>query len=305
MPDLNPFPQARRDAEGYLKRAWYRVVDFGKAHVTAALLKTLGLTGVAGAAAAFVFPIFAVVVVAAAFVALSVYAVYMTKIVKSQDRGERWTYVAGKRIQQDVLDAKIAMETATIALMGERHAPGKMRGASAELKSALTYHQHRLRLAEQRAEAAEAVNDGTATDAQRRNLRSLQRRDQRQPASPKGPAVQPIKARREALVAERAELEAEIKSLATADDIDRAMNAGEAEGARRTRRERQEAARKADQAARDRVRTGREPTRREPEHVINLRMSPNGYRSVGTGRGAATPEQIASGEGADRTEDVA
>jgi hypothetical protein len=305
MADLDPFSHARRDAEGYLTRAWHRVADFGKVHVTAALLKTLGLTGVAGVAAALVFPIFAFVVVAAAFVALSVYAVYMTKIVKAQDRDERWTYVAGKRVQQDALDAKIAMDSATLALMGERHAPGMMRGASAELKSALTYHQHRLRLAEERANAVEAVRDGTGTDEQRRNLDSLQRRDQRRPTSPKGPAIEPIKARRAALTAARAELEAEIKSLATADDIDKAMKTEEVEGARRTRREREEAAREADQSARDRVRAGKEPTGREPEHVINLRISPNGDRNVATSRGAATPEQIAKGDGLDRGENVA
>ena len=269
------------------------------------MLKTLGLTGVAGVAAAFVFPIFAVVAVAAAFLALSVYAIYMTKIVKAQDRDERWTYVAGKRVQQDVLDAKIAMDTVTLALMGERHAPGMMRNASPELRAALAVHQHRLRLAEQRAEAAEAVKDGTATDAQRRALKSMQRRDQRPAAPPKGPAVEPIKARREALVAERAELEAEIKSLATADDIDKAMKADEVEGARRTKRERQDAARKADQAARERVRAGSQPTQREPEHVINLRISPNGVRNVGRTRGATTPERIAKGEDTEPGEDVA
>jgi hypothetical protein len=53
--------------------------------------------------------------------------------------------------------------------------------------------------------------------------------------------------------AERAELEAEIKSLSTAENISKAMEAEEVKGARRTKRERQEAARKADQAARGRV----------------------------------------------------
>jgi hypothetical protein len=304
MPDLNPFPQAQRDVESRLKRGWYRVIDFGKVHVTAALLKTLGLTGFAGVAAAFVFPALAFVTVAAALIALSIYAIYMTKIVKAQDRDERWTYVARKRVQQDVIDAKIALDTATLALMGERHAPGLMRGASPDLKSALAYHQHRLHLADQRADAAEAVKDGTATDAQRRTLKRVQRHDERPVTPPKGPALEPIKARREALLAERAELEAEIRSLATADDIDKAMKAEEVQDARRTKSERQDAARKADQAARDRVRVGREPTRREPEHIINLQLSANGDREVTNARGAATPEQIANGDDAP-DEDVA
>ncbi len=150
-----------------------------------------------------------------------------------------------------------------------------------------------------KAGAAESVKDGTATDAQRRALKRFQRSDHRQPAPPKGPAVEPIKARRERLLAQRALLEAEIQSLATADDIDKAMKAEEVEGARRMVRERQEDARKADQAARDRARAGRKPTQREPEPVIGLSMSPNGRRQLGRGRGAPTPEQIAAGSNTD------
>jgi hypothetical protein len=296
VPDLNPYGPAKRDAERLVKRAWYRAVDFAKTYVTAALLKTLGLGAAALVAAALNFPVFAVAVVAVWFVASSVYMTYATKIFKAQDRETRWAYVAGKRVQQRELEAKIAMDTVTLALMGERHAPGRLRSASPELRSALALHQNRLRLAEERAAAAEAVKEGTATNSQRRALVRFQR--QRQPAPPKGPAVEPIKARREALEAERAELDAEIRSLATAENIAKAMEAEEVKGARGTKRERQDAARKADQAARDRARAGKEPTRREPEHVIRVQMSVNGERNAGTGRGQRTPEQIAKGEDA-------
>jgi hypothetical protein len=231
-----------------------------------------------------------------ALTTFAVYAIYATKLLKAQDREARWAYIAPKRMQQDVLDAQIAMDTATLALMGERHPPRSMRGATPELKSALAHAQHRVRVAEQRAEAAEAVKEGTATYLQRRTLTRL--RSDRRPASPKGPAIEPIKARREALVAERAEVEAEIQALATAEDIEKARTADEVEGKRRTRRELQDAARKADQAARDRVRVGRRATQREPEHVIGLQISMNGTRDVSSGRGPATPEQIAKGENA-------
>jgi hypothetical protein len=292
MPDLNPFLPAKRDAEKLAKRARYRIVDFGKTYVTAVLLKQLGLAAVALVAAALNFPVFAFVAVAVVVVALSVYAIYSTKLLKAQDREARWTYVDGKRVQQRELDAKIAMDTVTLALMGERHAPGRFHSASPELRSALAFHQHQLRLAEQRAAAAEAVNDGTATDGQRRALVRFQHRHQ--PTPSKGPAVEPIKARREAMEAERAELEAEIKSLSTADNIAKAMDAEEIKGARRTKRERQEAARKADQAARDRVRAGKPPTAPQPEHVLNVQFSANGERKVGVGQTEPTPEQIAS-----------
>jgi len=118
----------------------------------------------------------------------------------------------------------------------------------------------------------------------------------RQPAPPKGPAVEPIKRRREALEAERAELEAEIRSLATADDIVKAMEAEDITGARRTRRERQDAARKATQAARDRVRAGKPPTAESRGSVINLSMKPNGDRDVSQSSAPQTPAEIARGD---------
>ncbi len=80
------------------------------------------------------------------------------------------------------------------------------------------------------------------------------------------------------------------------------MEAEEAKGARRTHRERQDAARKADQAARKRVRDGRNPTPLETEHTITLGIQANGKHNVSTGRSGHTPEQIARGE--DASEDV-
>jgi hypothetical protein len=188
------------------------------------------------------------------------------------------------------------MDTITLALMGERHAPGRLHPASQELRLALAHHQHQLRLAEQRAAAAEAVEGGTATDAQRRTLVRFQR--QRQPTPFKGPAIEPVKARREVMEAERAELEAEIKSLSTAESIAKAMDAEEIKGARRTKRERQEAARKADQAARDRIRAGKPPTAPQSERVLNVQFSANGERKVGVGQTEPTPGQIANAGGA-------
>ncbi|HET9153149.1 MAG TPA: hypothetical protein VFN85_03430 [Solirubrobacterales bacterium] len=294
MPDLDPYKLAEQDARRRIIKAWHRLVDFGKTYFSAALLKTLGVTIAAAVAAALNLPVIAFALVVIAFLALSVYAVYATKLLKDQDRELRWAWISGKRVQQRELEMKIALETATLALMGERQIGGRLRMASPELRSALAFHQHQLRLAEERAEAAEAVKEGTATDPQRRRLKSFQR--DRDPAPPKGPAIKPIKARREALEAERAALEAEIKSLSTAEDIAAAMRSEEVEGARRTKRERRDAAREADQAARDRVRAGRSPTAPEAEHVLSVQVSANGERSVGRGQPQPTPEQIAKGE---------
>ena len=294
MPELNPYLHAKRDAQKRLKRAFDRVVDLRKTYATAALIYTLGGTGIAGVAAALNFSAFAIAAVAVVGTALVIHAIYSTNTIKKQDAEARWTYVGIKRVQLREIEARIAINTVTLALMGERHATGRLRNAPPELRAALAYHQHRLRLAEERAEAAEAVKDGRATDAQRRMLLRHQRG--RQPAPPKGPAVEPIKRRRDALEAERAELEAEIKSLSTADDIVQAMEADEVTGARRTRRERQDAARKADQAARDRVRAGKPPTAETRGTVINLSMKPNGDRDVSRSAAPATPDETAKGE---------
>lgn len=294
MPELDPYSLAEQDARRLITRAWHRAVDFGKTYLSVALLKTLGVTIVAAVAAALNFPAFAFAIIAITFLAQSLYAIYATKLLKAQDRELRWAWIDGKRVQQRELEAKISLETATLALMGERQIGGRLRMASPELRSAIAFHQHRLRRAEERAEAAEAVKEGVATDTQRRRLKSSQR--DREPTPPKGPAIEPIKARREALEAEREALEAEIKSLSTAEDVATAMQTEEVKGARRTKRERQDAARKADQAARERVRAGSSPTAPEPDHVINMEVFPNGERRIGMGQSQSTPEQIAKGE---------
>lgn len=293
MPELDPYLHAKRDARRLAKRALYRVMDFGKTYVTLALLKSLGYAALAVLATALNAPALAIPVVVAVIVALSVHAIYATKMLKKQDREIGCAWVDGKRVEQRNLEAKIAVDTVTLALMGERHAPRGMRNAPPELRSALAIHQHRLHQAEARAEAAEAVKEGTATSAQRRALKHFQRSDA---TPPNGPAIEPIKRRREAHAAEHATLEAEIKSLLTADSIAKAMEAEEVKGARRTQRERQDAAQKAYQAVRDRVRAGQEPTPASRGSVINLTMKPNGHRDVSLGTAPLTPEEIARGD---------
>jgi hypothetical protein len=294
LSDLNPFEPAEQDARRLIGRAWNRIKDLRRTYTTAMAIKMFGLAVAAGIVAVLNLPVFAVVLVVAVLIAQSVYGIYATKLLKDQDRELRWAWIAGKRVQQREMEARISVDSATVALLGERQIGGRWKTASPDLRAALAFHQRRLRLAEERADAAEAVNEGTATDAQRRRVASV-RRD-RQPEPPKPPASEPTKARRAVSEAERAALEAEIKSLATAEDVAAAMRAEEVEGARRTKRERQDAARQADQAARARVRAGRSPTAPKPERVINLELAANGERNVGTGEGRPTPEQIADGE---------
>jgi hypothetical protein len=68
-------------------------------------------------------------------------------------------------------------------------------------------------------------------------------------------------------------------------------------GARRTRRERQDLAGKAAQAASDRVRAEQPWTAASRESTINLQMQPNGDRDVSLGTTRPTPEEMARLEG--------
>lgn len=178
-------------------------------------------------------------------------------------------------------------------LMGERHVPGRMRNAPPELWSALSFDQYRLRQAEARADAAEALEEGTATSAPPR----MPVRHERGPSArgADGTGHLAIKRRREALEAERAELEAEITSLSTADNIARAIEAEEGQGARR--RSASVRTRPA-RLLRPRVTAfgGLEPTAASRGSARNLSMKPNGDRDVSQSTAPPTPEEIARGD---------
>lgn len=167
---------------------------------------------------------------------------------------------------------------------------------SSDLRSAIAVQRARLRQAEERAAAAEAMLEGEATNAQARTLKAHQRHDRRDTPAPTAPDVKKIERRREVRTAERAALEAEVQALATADDIVKAMETEEVTGTRRTWRERRSAARAADQEARDRKRAGKAATATQRGQTITLGRKANGDREVGKARTRPTPEEIARRE---------
>jgi len=291
---LNPLDDAKQDLRKWSRRLRYLLTDFVKAHTTIGFLQVLGVTALGGIVVVLRLPWVAWVAFAAVVVLLVVYSYYATKRIKRQEGELLWAFVHGKRAQQSKLDQQIAVDSAILTLIdGERHTPQGFRAVSPDLRAALSAVNHRLRQAEARADAAEAVRDGKATDAQRRVL--ARHRQNAQP-TPRKIDAGTIKLRREARKAERDQLEAEIQSLATADSIQQAMEAEEVAGARRTRREREEAASKASKAARDRVRAGRKATTEEPAQSISLEVRPNGIGPGPKVPPQPTPEQIARGE---------
>jgi hypothetical protein len=220
-------------------------------------------------------------------------AFYTTRQLKRRDAELRWAWVAGKRVQQRALDRDIALDNAILQILGERTDTRPFQHTPPELRSAVAWSRRRLADAEHRAGAAEAATTGEPTSGRPRPANGARRSD----AAPQiqRPDPEPIRRRRDANQAKRAELEAEIQALATHVAIESAMQAAEVKGARRRAKERQDAAEAADQAARERRRAGRKPTSEEPEHTLGVTFHPNGSRDVVQGYGQPTPEQIAKG----------
>jgi len=295
--NLDPLALAQDEGRALAARLKNWAVDFCKRYLTLALVKVLGSAAAATVLAFVSLPLTAAGICAAVIALLVLYAINATRLLKRKDAELRYAWIGNYRLRQRHLEHQIATDNAIMALMGERsqrHRP--FQSVPPELRAAVGHLMWRLHAAEERAEAAEAVKAGTATDAQRRAV--ARRHRGREHPAPKGPSVEPVKARRAARQGEHAQLEAEIQSLAAPGDVERAMNA---EQAKRTARERRDAAMKADQAARERVRRGLRPTAEAPEHTITLGVTANGENDVRSGRGQRTPEQIAR----DETEDAA
>ena len=272
--DMDPLQLAKDETGVLYTRLKVRVLDWAKRYLTAALLKVLVPAGGAVVLAILVLPAFAVAACVVAIALLAVYSINATRLLKRKDAELRWAWVASKRIHQRNLDHQIATDNVILELMGERTESRPFRFVPQELRSALAHVRRGATLA--RAVSSPipilaGIHAGGPSE---------------------GPALGPVKARKATREAEHETLSAEIESLAIPDDIKRAMKV---ENAKRTQRERQDAATKADRAARDRARTGLRPTVLEPEPTITLSVTANGDQKVGTDRRGPTPEQIAAG----------
>jgi hypothetical protein len=273
--DLDPLQLAEEEARAFYARMKIRVIEWAKRYLTVALVKVLLPSAIAVVLAVVALPTLAAVVCVAAIALLALYSINATRLLKRKDAELRWAWVANKRLHQRHLDHQIATDNVILELMGERTESRPFRFVPQELRSALAYVKRKV------AEASQPPAAKPLRVAQRtRGLVS------------EGPAIAPIKARKSAREAEHATLTAEIESLATAGDIERAMKVEEA---KRTQHERQDAAMKADKAARERVRARLRPTATESELTIAVGVAPNGEQEVAAGRRQPTPEQIAAG----------
>jgi hypothetical protein len=273
--DMDPLQLAEDEARALYTRMKVRALDWAKQYLTAALLKVLVPAAGAVALALVALPAFAAGACVVMTALLALYSINATRLLKRKDAELRWAWVANKRLHQRHLDHQIATDNVILELMGERTEGRPFRFVPQELRSALA-HVRQKTARRQTASTPIPIRASIQTD---------------RPAE--GPALGPVKARRAAREAEHEMLTAEIESLATPEDVERAMKADET---KRTQRERQDAAMKADKAARDRARAGLRPTAAEPEHTIMLNVAVNGDHKVGTDRRGPTPEQIAAGQ---------
>jgi hypothetical protein len=273
--DMDPLQLAEDEARALYTRLRVRAIDWAKQYLTAALLKVLLPAAGAVALAIVALPAFAVGACVVIIALLALYSINATRLLKRKDAELRWAWVANKRLHQRHFDHQIATDNVILELMGERTESRPFRFVPQELRSALAHVRQKAALA-QTASTPIPIRAGVHAG---------------RPAE--GPALGPVKARKTAHEAEHEMLTAEIESLATPGDIKRAMRADEA---KRTQRERQDAAVQADKAARDRVRAGLRPTAEEPENTITLSLAANGDQTVGTDRRGPTPEQIAAGQ---------
>ncbi len=272
--DMDPLQLAEDEARVLYTRLKVRALDWAKRYLTAALLKVLVPAAGAVVLASLALPAFAVGACVVVIALLALYSINATRLLKRKDAELRWAWIANKRLHQRHLDHQIATDNVILELMGERTEGRPFRFVPQELRSALAHVRQRAaptRTASTPIPIRAGIQAGRLAE---------------------GPALGPVKARKAAHEAEHEALTAEIESLATPDDIQRAMKAN---AAKRTQREHQDAAVKADKAARDRARAGLRPTAEEPENTITLSMAANGNQKVGTNRRGPTPEQIAAG----------
>jgi len=275
MQDLEPQDALREDVVRTVRSWRQRVADRARGWVTRWLVG-VALTSVAGVVLAVLsLPLIAAVVCAVATTASLCTAVWARRLLYRERAARRWSWIAGKRAQQDLLTREQLVDTAVLVIAGEPEDRALTIGARpAELRQATSYVRGRL------AEAHASLRPQPTAAKHRR------------PAAPKKPDLAAVRRRRERRAAEIKALEAEIQQLANPDDAAAAMVAEEARMHARSVRQ---SAMDADQAARERTRRGRTPTARTEGTPIEVAFKPDGGRDVRRGSRRASPEQIASG----------
>lgn len=288
--DIEPLARQIADIERKIRRrvrdlVWLAVKWFGKELPRILLLGTSGSAGLVWAVIGLHEAVYLVIalVLIGAFVALAGYTLGLRKQLVDERTMRRWAFVAGKRMEQEVLKRELALDLATLILVNDpkdRATANKLSAPrSPEFASAVRYVRGLLLRV-----AAAAASD-------RPQPRKATVHGQAPPAAPAAPDVAGVRRRRDLRTSEIAKLEAEIQALAAPDVIELAFAEKEAATSYKDQRA---AAHLADRVARDRQHAGRKPTAPGPDAGFVVSFHPNGNRDVRQTQ-KQTPEQIARG----------
>jgi hypothetical protein len=304
--DIEPLARQAADIERKIRRrvrdlVWLAVKRFGKELPRILLLGTSGSAGLVWAVIGLHEAAYLVIalVLIGAFVALAGYTLGLRKQLVDERAMRRWAFVAGKRMEQEVLKRELALDLATLILVNDPKDRATANRLSAprspEFASAVRYVRGRLRIAasaaSDRPQPRKAAVHGHATP-RAPTAQEMLRDGGRVPRAPVPPDLAVVRRRRDLRTSKIAKLEAEIQALAAPDLIELAFAAEEAATSYKDQRA---AAHLADRVARDRQRAGRKPTAPDPDGSFVVSFHPNGNRDVRQTR-TLTPEQIARGE---------
>lgn len=271
MTDPEPFDALTDDAKRLALSVSRRIFDRGREWLTHHLIVLVVGVLASGALAIAVLPIFAGIACGLIALAAVVYAIWARRLMENERRNRRWAYIQGKRIQQRELRALAAVDVATLAICGDRHARFSGR-RNPELTQALAHVQGDVRRTALAAQPAGAA--------------------QRQPAVPAPPDLAAVRRRLQKRQAELDALEAEIQALAAPGDRKLEHDAADR---RQAERDLTEATRQADRAARERRRRGQKPTQPAGEGIgLQLQVGPDGVRQVRNMDPPKTPEELAA-----------
>jgi hypothetical protein len=268
--DLAADAQRVRDAVG----TW--AVNVARERLPRSLVTLLSASLVTSAVAVIVHPAAVGVACACVVLAAAVYAYYARRRMHGERRSRAWAFIAGKRLQRDLLEREVWLDELLLAFAGHPNDRAARHGLRpSEAAKVLALVEHRIR----EAAKPEGVRDPRA------------RRRQSAAASRPEPDLPKIRRRIERRKAEIAALDAEREHLAVPEDPAAEVEAAET---RDRAREVRKAALAADREARDLRRRGSRATGRGGTKSLRVRFDPgSGHNDVSRGSYKPSPEEIA------------
>jgi hypothetical protein len=282
--DPEPLDEFRDDVNRALESGREWAIDLGREHLPRWLIALISGSVTSSVAAILVWPPVVGIACALTLGAATIATYYARRRMYKERRARAWSYIAGKRLERDLLERENRLDQAILVFAGHpqdralRHALRPQ-----ELRQILAGLEYRLRSAAEsdRPQPAKATRHGMAS----------------RPA--RAPDLAAVRRRIERRNAQIAAIDAECEQLAVPEDPGAALAASES-------RDRAHAvyaaALKADRKARELKRRGRRASGRGGHHELVVEFQPDGERNVSRGAYEPSPEELAD---PDRTRDDA